>query len=102
LIHENQTKNGTQPTYRATTGNHPGRYLFHAVPPQAENYFSGGSALIAAWLPGTEGEGVADVLFGDYNPTGKLSRAWPSSSDHLSALDKHENPYFPLGFGLSY
>lgn len=60
------------------------------------------SAFIAAWLPGTEGQGVADVLFGDYNPTGKLPRAWPSSSYHLSALDKHENPYFPLGFGLSY
>ena len=60
------------------------------------------SAFVAAWLPGTEGQGVADVLFGDYNPTGKLPRDWPSSSDHLSALDKHENPYFPLGFGLSY
>ncbi|HXB59175.1 MAG TPA: glycoside hydrolase family 3 N-terminal domain-containing protein [Candidatus Acidoferrales bacterium] len=60
------------------------------------------SAFVAAWLPGTEGEGVADVLFGDYNPTGKLPRAWPSSSDHLSASDKHENPYFPLGYGLSY
>jgi beta-glucosidase len=60
------------------------------------------SAFIAAWLPGTEGQGVADVLFGDYNPTGKLPRAWPSSSDHLSALDKDESPYFPLGFGLSY
>jgi beta-glucosidase len=60
------------------------------------------SALLAAWLPGTEGQGVADVLFGDYNPTGKLPRAWPSSSDHLSARDKNQNPYFPLGFGLSY
>src|ERR1700677_4643276 len=47
------------------------------------------SAFVAAWLPGTEGQGVADVLFGDYNPTGKLPRDWPSSSDHLSALDKH-------------
>jgi beta-glucosidase len=60
------------------------------------------NAFVAAWLPGTEGQGVADVLFGDYNPTGRLPRAWPSSSDHLSALDKDENPYFPLGFGLSY
>jgi beta-glucosidase len=30
-------------------------------------------AFIAAWLPGTEGQGVANVLFGDYKPTGKLS-----------------------------
>jgi beta-glucosidase len=60
------------------------------------------NAFIAAWLPGTEGQGVADVLFGDYNPTGKLPRAWPSSSDHLSALDKDGHPYFPIGYGLSY
>ncbi|HUB34290.1 MAG TPA: glycoside hydrolase family 3 N-terminal domain-containing protein, partial [Bryobacteraceae bacterium] len=36
-------------------------------------------AVIAAWLPGTEGEGLTDVLFGDYKPTGKLSRSWPRS-----------------------
>ena len=34
-------------------------------------------AIVAAWLPGTEGAGVADVLFGDYAPTGKLSHSWP-------------------------
>jgi beta-glucosidase len=45
-------------------------------------------AIIAAWLPGTEGEGIADVLFGDYKPTGKLSFAWPSQ--------------FKYGFGLTY
>jgi len=60
------------------------------------------SALIAAWLPGTEGQGVADVLFGDYHPTGKLSRTWPSSNEHLAAGDKHGKPSFPFGFGLSY
>ncbi len=37
-------------------------------------------ALVAAWLPGTEGQGVADVLFGDYKPTGKLPA-------HLAAVD---------------
>mgnify|MGYP003306549290 FL=1 len=35
--------------------------------------------LIAAWLPGSEGKGVTDVLFGDYNPTGRLSVSWPRS-----------------------
>ncbi len=37
--------------------------------------------IIAAWLPGTEGQGVADVLFGDYAPTGKLSFTWPKSDE---------------------
>lgn len=52
---------------------------------------------VAAWLPGTEGEGVADVLFGDTRPTGKLSRPWPRavSSPAISSL-------FPAGFGLTY
>ena len=37
------------------------------------------SAFVAAWLPGTEGQGVADVLFGDYRFTGKLPRTWPAA-----------------------
>ena len=36
-------------------------------------------ALVAAWLPGTEALGLADVLYGDSSPTGKLSFAWPRS-----------------------
>lgn len=61
-------------------------------------------ALIAAWLPGTEGQGVADVLFGDYRPTGKLSASFPRSmSDALSNVgDRNYNPLFGYGFGLSY
>jgi beta-glucosidase len=45
-------------------------------------------AIIAAWLPGTEGEGVTDVLFGAYKPVGKLSFTWASR--------------FKFGFGLTY
>jgi beta-glucosidase len=52
------------------------------------------SGLIAAWLPGTEGQGVADVLFGDYKPTGKLSFTWPRSMDQL------HTPLFKNGYGL--
>jgi beta-glucosidase len=60
-------------------------------------------AIIAAWLPGTEGQGVADVLFGDYKPTGKLPRTWPLNSEQLSANeDNGAKPLFPYGFGLSY
>jgi beta-glucosidase len=58
-------------------------------------------AFIAAWLPGTEGDGIADVLFGDYKPTGKLSFAWPRSMDQYPHA-KDTNPLFPYGYGLSY
>jgi beta-glucosidase len=61
-------------------------------------------ALVAAWLPGTEGQGVADVLFGDYAPTGKLSFTWPRSADQLpiNVGDKRYDPLFKYGFGLTY
>ncbi|EWM10300.1 beta-glucosidase [Kutzneria sp. 744] len=61
------------------------------------------NALIAAWLPGTEGNGVADVLFGDYAPTGKLPVTWPSSSSQEPINDGDgQTPLFPLGYGLTY
>jgi beta-glucosidase len=53
------------------------------------------NALVAAWLPGTEGQGVADVLFGDYKPTGKLSFTWPRGNSKADAQ-------FAYGFGLKY
>jgi beta-glucosidase len=61
-------------------------------------------ALVAAWLPGTEGAGVADVLFGDYKPTGKLSFSWPRTSDAttLHQGDPGYDPQFAFGFGLTY
>jgi beta-glucosidase len=62
-------------------------------------------ALVAAWLPGTEGQGVADVLFGDYKPTGKLPCAWPASVGKLTAKSNSlagGGPQFPYGFGLTY
>ena len=58
-------------------------------------------AFIAAWLPGTEGDGIADVLFGDYKPTGKLSFAWPRSMDQYPRA-KDANPLFPYGYGLTF
>ncbi len=61
-------------------------------------------ALVAAWLPGTEGDGVADVLFGDYNPTGKLPYSWPRSMNQILVIigDGDYDPLFAYGFGLSY
>ncbi|CAL9135584.1 unnamed protein product [Musa textilis] len=60
-------------------------------------------ALVAAWLPGSEGQGLTDVLFGDYGFTGKLSRTWFKSVDQLpmNVGDKHYDPLFPFGFGLT-
>jgi len=60
-------------------------------------------ALLAAWLPGTEGQGVADVLFGDYAPTGKLPRPWPRDNNGLSPTALAASggtPLFPEGYGL--
>jgi len=63
-------------------------------------------AFIAAWLPGTEGQGVADVLFGDYNPTGKLPRQWPRSNEGLATIggnpSDNDGPLFPNGFSLNH
>ncbi|HEV7925795.1 MAG TPA: glycoside hydrolase family 3 N-terminal domain-containing protein [Verrucomicrobiae bacterium] len=59
-------------------------------------------AFLAAWLPGTEGQGIADVLFGDYRPTGKLPRTWPRNMEEVAAGPAAKNPLFPCGFGLSY
>jgi beta-glucosidase len=59
-------------------------------------------AFIAAWLPGTEGEGMADVLFGDCKPTGKLPRPWPANADQLCVDKINGQPQFPAGYGLGY
>lgn len=60
-------------------------------------------ALVAAWLPGTEGRGVTDVLFGDFKFVGKLSFSWPRSMDQIpiNVGDKDYNPLFKYGFGLT-
>jgi beta-glucosidase len=63
-------------------------------------------AFMVAFLPGTEGQGIVDVLFGNYKPTGKLSFSWPKSMDQLplninGPKDRY-NPLFPYGYGLTY
>jgi beta-glucosidase len=68
------------------------------------NILDKADALVAAWLPGTEGQGVADVLFGDYKPTGKLSFTWPRSDAQLPIHIGSPNydPLYKFGYGLSY
>jgi beta-glucosidase len=65
-------------------------------------------AFVAAWLPGTEGRGVADVLFGDYDFTGRLPYAWPRWNSQLPfsnlgavAPRTCAAPLAPFGFGLT-
>ena len=62
-------------------------------------------AIVAAWWPGTEGQGVADILTGAHKPTGKLAFTWPKSVAQLP-INKHTKnaaeALYPFGFGLSY
>jgi beta-glucosidase len=59
-------------------------------------------AWVALWLPGTEGQGVADVLFGDLPFTGKTSFTWPASMDQLPLGSYDTEPLFSYGHGLEY
>jgi beta-glucosidase len=75
--------------------------LFSGRPMILGDVLEKADAFVAAWLPGTEGDGIADVLFGDYKPTGKLSFAWPRSMEQYPRA-KDTNPLFAFGFGLTY
>lgn len=77
--------------------------LVSGRPLVVEPYLGAMDAFVAAWLPGTEGHGVADVLFGDYGFTGKLPRTWFKSVDQLPMNygDRRYDPLFPFGFGLT-
>jgi beta-glucosidase len=67
-------------------------------------------AFVALWLPGSEGDAVADVLFTQQNGeinhdfTGKLSFSWPAAADQteVNHLDENYTPLLPFGFGLAY
>ena len=65
-------------------------------------------AFIAAWLVGSEGKGVAEVLFGDFNFSGKLPHSWPKSVEDFKGKygpnfwDDSIKPLYPIGYGLKY
>jgi beta-glucosidase len=73
-------------------------------PVRIESYLSTFDAVVQAWLPGSAGEGVADVLYGDANFTGMLPKSWPKDATTLpiSSLMSGANPLFAYGFGLHY
>jgi beta-glucosidase len=61
-------------------------------------------AIVAAWLPGSEGAGVADVIYGAVKPSGKLSHSWPRTAEQIpiNIGDANYAPLFPYGYGLTY
>ncbi|MEO1081654.1 MAG: glycoside hydrolase family 3 protein [Pseudomonadota bacterium] len=59
------------------------------------------AAFVAAWLPGSEGGGVADMLFGDHEFQGTLSFSWPRSAGQVLNIDDESyDPLYPVGHGL--
>jgi len=81
--------------------------LFSGRPLIIEPYLDLADAWIAAWLPGSETDALADVLFGRYAPTAKLSHSWPRTMAQIpinvgDADYETDPPLFRFGHGLSY
>jgi beta-glucosidase len=58
--------------------------LVSGRPLMISDRLGGWDAFVAAWLPGTEGDGVAEVLFGEHDFTGKLPHSWPDRASGRS------------------
>lgn len=73
-------------------------------PMWVNSHINASDAFVAAWLPGSEGGGVADVLFGKVDFKGTLPFSWPKLATQyvLNVGDKNYDPLFPYGYGLSY
>jgi beta-glucosidase len=73
-------------------------------PMETNSLLTASDAFVAAWLPGSEGAGIADVLFeGNYNFTGKLRHTWPRNKSVFPVNSTQESPnWFPYGHGLNY
>jgi beta-glucosidase len=77
--------------------------LISGRPRIVTNEINDWDAFVAAWLPGSEGDAVAEVLYGNYPFTGRLSFTWPADVKQLPLnVDdmRGEKPLFPYGFGL--
>lgn len=62
------------------------------------------AAFVAVWLPGSEGQGIAEVLFGEANFSGKLGFSWPGDVSQIGIHQDDANyaPRYPYGYGLRY
>jgi beta-glucosidase len=90
-------------------------FLFNGSPLSIQYLHENVAAIFECWYPGQEGgHAIADILFGDYNPNGKLPITIPRSAGHIPAFYNHKpsarrgyifddvSPLYPFGFGLSY
>ena len=77
--------------------------LISGRPLMVEPQLPGWDAFVAAWLPGTEGQGVADILFGDAYPDSALSYSWPRTTAQvpINVGDATYDPLYEYGYGLS-
>lgn len=77
--------------------------LFSGRPMLINNILPYSDAIIASWFPGTEGEGIADVLFGDFQPTGLLSNSWPRNMQQVPVNigDQVYSPLYEYGYGIT-
>jgi len=82
--------------------------LISGRPLVVTNQIEQSDAFVAAWLPGSEGNGIAEVLFGNYNFTGKLPHSWPKSVEDFKGMygpnfwDQSITPLYKFGYGLKY
>jgi beta-glucosidase len=82
--------------------------LISGRPLVVTNQINQSNAFVTAWLPGSEGDGIAQVLFGEYNFKGKLPHSWPKSVDDYKGKfgpnfwNKSSTPLFEFGYGLNY
>ena len=73
--------------------------LISGRPLNVANHIDNWDAFAAIWLPGTEGDGVSDILFGDFESSGKLPYPWPVKVED-GANANESNLLYKLGFGL--
>ena len=59
------------------------------------------AAFVAAWLPGTQGQGVAEALLGQCDFTGRLPLPWPGGAAGAAEWASSHEPLFPIGYGLN-